>query len=995
MGSTSTKLRKALQRGNDAASAKILEDANAQFKSKFDPTSLHGTGYLLNNTLHLAAQTRCERSLRILLSVCASVPSSNINSRNMNGESPIHCACNSKDWNGKTWPDDRGGILMILLDANIQVNTRNNMGDTALHVAARSGYSEHVRILLVRGAVASLTNIDGHTPPRCALDAHHGGIAREIEAFSVFSSEEDLIAFGSDQTTTNELSLCGRLCENGSERSGLFRSLNRQNIRAEKDHAIVIVSETLGVPLIAAEAWLRLHSFNKDDALEKALGMSPGELCLQVNVIEIDHEPRRVDTSSLADDAAVDVEDADEFSAAVRLSIVRKDVATCNICLEDGVIVPLPSTFDEISEQAGENLRIIRAGLGCGHNFCSNCWRIYLTTKIDSAESSRGVLCPASTGVGGCRHPVPVEVVDALVDRKIAAKYSMFDLSGFVTASSTIRWCPEAGCDEAVKLIPSTRGVYRKCMRVQCKMGHAWCFSCQVEHSHEPCSCSELDMWRRDVKAVTGVTLNSDREANSGKVGVADFLWLSANTKACPGCSVSIEKDDGCNHMTCRVCRHEFCWICARPWAEHDKASGGFYSCNKFAAGGEIGATGRKGIKNTDAHDAMKIRGKLMECFLHYYTRFETHKKSLAFEQKFLSNALFKVAELRRARESLLRNETFSSLLATKEMAVDERWLHFALEELVATREVLMNSYVFAFYEFGGARRDIERRDSRKDTSTVVSMKPAASNTLGFSSVATETTQAALETIMDIRSSLASVRSERQILFEMQQADLELIGEQLSEMIARRCLRVTRKCIVLTALRARHDREVFCETCVAISSSEQKDPRRKRRSRKKSKKKSDNRRKSSRPIAGDRMLAPSLPWICGACTMQNLGIKTCCDVCDTPRGSMPNASQIQLMNSFGFARGSPTHHTSPSHSSEDIVSWICFVCTMENSPADERCVACRSSREEQSIKIAEEGGFDRPSDETKGGRMDGDGSDDGEEGGGEAEAIEDYKAAET
>jgi len=38
--------------------------------------------------------------------------------------------------------------------------------------------------------------------------------------------------------------------------------------------------------------------------------------------------------------------------------------------------------------------------------------------------------------------------------------------------------------------------------------------------------------------------------------------WLAANSKNCPSCKTPIQKKGGCNHMTCRMCRHEFCWIC-------------------------------------------------------------------------------------------------------------------------------------------------------------------------------------------------------------------------------------------------------------------------------------------------------------------------------------------------------------------------------------------------------------------------------------------------
>lgn len=38
--------------------------------------------------------------------------------------------------------------------------------------------------------------------------------------------------------------------------------------------------------------------------------------------------------------------------------------------------------------------------------------------------------------------------------------------------------------------------------------------------------------------------------------------WLTKFTKECPNCREPIEKNGGCSHMTCRSCRHEFCWIC-------------------------------------------------------------------------------------------------------------------------------------------------------------------------------------------------------------------------------------------------------------------------------------------------------------------------------------------------------------------------------------------------------------------------------------------------
>ena len=70
---------------------------------------------------------------------------------------------------------------------------------------------------------------------------------------------------------------------------------------------------------------------------------------------------------------------------------------------------------------------------------------------------------------------------------------------------------------------------------------------------------------------------------------MANALWVAANTKKCPRCSTAIEKDEGCNHMSCRKCRYEFCWICMQDWSLHSNTTGGYFQCNRFDAGAAKG----------------------------------------------------------------------------------------------------------------------------------------------------------------------------------------------------------------------------------------------------------------------------------------------------------------------------------------------------------------------------------------------------------------------
>ncbi|CAF1645251.1 unnamed protein product, partial [Adineta ricciae] len=47
----------------------------------------------------------------------------------------------------------------------------------------------------------------------------------------------------------------------------------------------------------------------------------------------------------------------------------------------------------------------------------------------------------------------------------------------------------------------------------------------------------------------------------------ASERWINGNTKACPKCHAHIEKNEGCDHMTCAKCKHEFCWQCLVSYA--------------------------------------------------------------------------------------------------------------------------------------------------------------------------------------------------------------------------------------------------------------------------------------------------------------------------------------------------------------------------------------------------------------------------------------------
>ncbi len=52
------------------------------------------------------------------------------------------------------------------------------------------------------------------------------------------------------------------------------------------------------------------------------------------------------------------------------------------------------------------------------------------------------------------------------------------------------------------------------------------------------------------------------------------------NIRHCPKCRLKVEKNEGCRHMTCAVCKHEWCWLCGSDYYGYRGHS--YELCNNF-----------------------------------------------------------------------------------------------------------------------------------------------------------------------------------------------------------------------------------------------------------------------------------------------------------------------------------------------------------------------------------------------------------------------------
>ncbi|CAN6373458.1 unnamed protein product [Urochloa humidicola] len=182
---------------------------------------------------------------------------------------------------------------------------------------------------------------------------------------------------------------------------------------------------------------------------------------------------------------------------------------------------------------------------GCSHHYCDGCWRGYIHAAVGDGPRCLSLRCPDPA----CSVAVVQDLVDAVAHAEDKDRYARFALRSY--SGGGIKWCPAPGCTRAVELLGDAHAT-----DVFCDCNNGFCWSCG-EEAHRPVSCDTVRAW---------LALNIS-EAETAK-------WILTNTKSCPSCGRPIEKNQGCNHMTCSdPCRHQFCWLCLDPWNDHKSCS--------------------------------------------------------------------------------------------------------------------------------------------------------------------------------------------------------------------------------------------------------------------------------------------------------------------------------------------------------------------------------------------------------------------------------------
>uniref|UniRef100_A0A6B2LEK7 RBR-type E3 ubiquitin transferase n=1 Tax=Arcella intermedia TaxID=1963864 RepID=A0A6B2LEK7_9EUKA len=190
----------------------------------------------------------------------------------------------------------------------------------------------------------------------------------------------------------------------------------------------------------------------------------------------------------------------------------------------------------------------------CFHRFCRDCLKGYIQVEINEGNIQRkgktfGLKCPGNT----CSNILAPHDIKNVVDKATYDRYDSMLRDLAIENMSDVSWCPTPGCGNA--LIQDSHTI-PLLVCYTCK--HTWCAKCNVPWHFES-TCQSYQAWLEKLRSEKKLKEKKELENDE-----AYKRWIKQYTKPCPKCSSPIDKNGGCNHMTCRNCGYHFCWICLK-----------------------------------------------------------------------------------------------------------------------------------------------------------------------------------------------------------------------------------------------------------------------------------------------------------------------------------------------------------------------------------------------------------------------------------------------
>ncbi|CAF0943183.1 unnamed protein product [Rotaria sp. Silwood1] len=174
----------------------------------------------------------------------------------------------------------------------------------------------------------------------------------------------------------------------------------------------------------------------------------------------------------------------------------------------------------------------------CQHMYryiCNSCTYYSVKVILDSAISSQ-VSCPETNCPAKWSSNEVRQVLLVNNDHLLLNKYDANLIRQFLESDDNFFWCAH-GCGS---------GQYDYTISI--RNSKMTCIACKKETCafhrvkwHEGMTCDQYEQWYPSTDTMTR-------------------QWIETHTKKCPGCQCNIEKNGGCNRMTCKKCGRQFTW---------------------------------------------------------------------------------------------------------------------------------------------------------------------------------------------------------------------------------------------------------------------------------------------------------------------------------------------------------------------------------------------------------------------------------------------------
>lgn len=186
----------------------------------------------------------------------------------------------------------------------------------------------------------------------------------------------------------------------------------------------------------------------------------------------------------------------------------------------------------------------LQNSLPCKCAICPECSLSYLTEKIKqvSFDIQQRIRCP--NYVCGRTYSISLYQSSFSKQQQEQIQDSLFER--YLKTTDDIKACPRSGCNYY--------GIVRNS---PC----SYAYECELCHFE----WKDQDMYAKLQSQQGGIKgiYHSYKE-------ICSDLYKYVFTQQCPKCGVSIYKNGGCVHMTCKKCNHEFCWLCLQNHKGHN-----------------------------------------------------------------------------------------------------------------------------------------------------------------------------------------------------------------------------------------------------------------------------------------------------------------------------------------------------------------------------------------------------------------------------------------